>query len=165
MVRRDAASLGTPVDEWAEMRESSLDGEAAKWNEADADDGVDGFDGDAFDFDEGVRGGGAARKGLALDADEAEGGRLAREGVVEPNGEGIGLDGVEYGADRVDRAELGPAVGGGDLEGRPMFACRAFDGEVETGGGGCLDDEDGRADAVVEDELGPGAAGGFRDLL
>ena len=159
--------MGTPVDEWAEMRESSLDGEAAKWNDADADDGVDGLDRDAFDFEDGVLGGGCARKGLALDADEAEGGRLAREGVVEPNGEGTGLDGVEYGADRVDRAELGPAAGGGDVEDRPVLACRAFDGEIDglMGGGGCFNDEDGRADAVVEDELGPGAAGGFRDLL
>ena len=77
------------------MSESSLDGDGAKWNDAEADPGVAGFDGVPADLEEGVRGGAGARNGLASCADEAEGGRLVREGVVDPNGDAMGLDGVE----------------------------------------------------------------------
>jgi hypothetical protein len=116
------------------MSESSLDGDGAKWNDAEADEGVAGFEGEPLDFEEGVLGGADARKGLAC-TDEAEEGCLVRDGVVDANGDGFGLDGVEYGADRVERAELGPAAGGGDavdLSTWRVRAVRAFEGEVDV---------------------------------
>ena len=77
------------------------------------------------------------------------------------------MDGVEYGADRLDRAEFGAGGGGDDPDGRLVWLGPGFeaDGDGLLGGGGCLDDEEGRAEVDAVDEDGPLAGGGFRDLL